>query len=41
MEIEDNLVTQNGDGPSASEDYGRYIKMALRIAPKDYHLLFK
>ena len=40
MEIEDELVTQN-DGPSASEDYGRYIKMALRIAPKDYALLFK
>ena len=40
MEIEDHLVCVN-DGPGASEDYERYIKMALRIAPNDSTLLFK
>ena len=40
MTIENNLVIQTED-IGASEDYERYIKMALRIAPNDPVLLFK
>lgn len=40
MEIEDRLATHHG-GIGASEDYERYVKMALRIAPNDPDLIYK
>ena len=40
MEIEDRLDTQ-GSGLGESEDYERYVKMALRIAPDDPSLIYK
>ena len=40
MEIEDRLATQ-GSGLGASEDYERYVKMALRIEPNDPALIYK
>ena len=40
MQIEDRLAAQ-GNGIGASEDYERYVKMALRISPKDPDFIFK
>ena len=40
MQIEDRLAT-HGNGIGASEDYERYVKMALRIAPDDPSLIYK
>lgn len=39
MEIEDSLSEQQIVG--ASDDYERYVKLGLQIAPNDPSLLFK
>ena len=40
MEIDDHLAIHRSDR-GASEDYERYVKMALRIAPNDPDLIYK